>query len=247
MRSVSNSIIERKYFEQFRTHFPLPQGDVEYTDKPDVVLKGDRRVGIEIAHVHLTDGKDPASEQVQMERRKVVLKLAQQQFLATGGRRIELTFSFDPSHPIADAKAVAKELATAAVGIADGPAGEVPRAMYAELPQIAFVYHNPREYPDAKWRVAQSYTTPYLAVGRVIELIESKHGKIADYKPCDAFWLLLIVDFFDRAQDQDIRWPETAMPVSSKFERIIIYKPQFGEWTEVPIIVEGKAHDRRRI
>ena len=239
MRSVSNSIIERKYFEQFRTHFPLPRGDVEYTDKPDVVLKGDRRVGIEIARVHLTDGKDPASEQVQMERRRSVLKLAQQQFLAAGGRRIELTFSFDPSHPIADAKQVARKLAAAAVGIADGPAGEVRRAMYAELPQIAFVYHNPREYHDAKWRVAQTYSTPYLAVGRVIELIESKHGKITDYKPCDAFWLLLIVDFFDSAQDQDIRWPETSAPVSSKFERIIIYKPPFGEWTEVPINHDG--------
>lgn len=235
MRSVSNSTIERKYFEQFRTHFPLPLGDVEYTDKPDVVLEGNRRVGIEIARVHLTDGKDPASEQVQMKRRKLVLQLAQQQFLAAGGRRIELTFSFDPLHPIADAKQVAKTLAAAAVGIADGPAGEVRRAMYADLPQIACVYNNRREYPDAKWRVAQTYSTPYLAVGRVIELIESKHGKITDYKPCDAFWLLLIVDFFDSAQDQDIRWPETSAPVSSTFERIIIYKPPFGEWTEVPI------------
>jgi hypothetical protein len=78
-----------------------------------------------------------------------------------------------------------------------------------------------------------------LAVGRVIKLIELKHGKITDYKPCDAFGLLLIVDFFDRAQDQDIRWPETSAPVSSKFERIIIYKPQFGEWTEVPIKHDG--------
>lgn len=235
MRSDSNSAIERKYFEQFRTCFPLPRGEVEYIDKPDVVLKGDRRVGIEIARVHLTDGKDPASEQVQMKRRKSVLKLAQQQFLDAGGRRIELTFSFDPTHPIADAKQMARKLATAAVGIADGPAGEVLRVLYAELPQIAFVYHNPREYPDARWRIAQGYSTPYLAVGRVIELIKAKHGKITDYKPCDAYWLLLIVDFFDRAQDQDIRWPEMSAPVSSKFERIIIYKPQFGEWTEVPI------------
>ena len=235
MRSISNSIIERNCFEQFRTHFPLPSGEVEYTDKPDVLLHGDRRVGIEIARVHLTDGRNLASEQVQTGRRKLVLKLAQQHFLAAGGRRIELTFSFDPSHPIADAKAMAKALATAAVGFADGPEGEVRRAMYAELPQIAFVYHNPREYHDAKWRVAQTYTTPYLAVERVIELVASKHSKMADYHLCDAFWLLLIVDFFDRAQDQDIRWPEAAMPVSSKFERIIVYKPQFGEWTEVPI------------
>lgn len=65
--------------------------------------------------------------------------------------------------------------------------------------------------------------------------IAEKHNKLPAYKQCDAFWLLLVVDFIDRAQDQDIRWPDPAIEFSSPFERIIVYKPQFAEWTDVPI------------
>jgi hypothetical protein len=63
----------------------------------------------------------------------------------------------------------------------------------------------------------------------------AKHDKLHAYEPCDAFWLLLVIDFIDRAQDPDIQWPDPDFRISSPFERIILYKPQFAEWTEVPI------------
>ena len=239
MGSITNASIEQHYFEQFREHFPLPRGEVQYTDKPDVLLHGDKRIGIEIARLFLVDGKDPASEQVQSGRRNQVLDLAQQKYLSGGGRRIELTVAFDGRHPINDSKAIAKSLATLATRIASGPAGEVGRDLFASIPELEFVYHNPREYPDAKWRTAQVYTTPLLAVERLSELVTAKHAKIGDYTPCDALWMLVIVDMADSAQDQDIRWPEATEPVLSQFERIIIYKPQCAEWTEAPIKRDG--------
>ena len=57
--------IERHYFEQFRQHFPVPDGRVIYADKPDVRLLGDSTIGIEIVRLYLTDGGNPVSEQRQ--------------------------------------------------------------------------------------------------------------------------------------------------------------------------------------
>jgi hypothetical protein len=74
MSRASNQAIKRYYFEQFRTHFPLPTGSVEYTDKPDVIVHGARKLGIEIANLYLVDGGDPSSEQAQRRVRERVLQ-----------------------------------------------------------------------------------------------------------------------------------------------------------------------------
>jgi hypothetical protein len=235
MSRASNQAIERYYFEQFRAHFPLPTGSVEYTDKPDVIVHGARKLGIEIANLYLVDGGDPSSEQAQRHVREGVLQEAQAQYLAAGGRKIELTISFDPTHPIMGAKALASALATAAKSIERSPAGQVSRTLFADMPEVWFIYHNPVEYPDAVWRAPQVYTVPNLSLSRVAAVAAAKHDKLHAYEPCDAFWLLLVIDFIDRAQDQDIQWPDPDFRISSPFESIILYKPQFAEWTEVPI------------
>jgi hypothetical protein len=47
---------ERNYFEMFRRDFPLPKGKIEYGDRPDVILRGDRTIGIEITNFYLKPG-----------------------------------------------------------------------------------------------------------------------------------------------------------------------------------------------
>lgn len=66
------------------------------------------------------------------------------------------------------------------------------------------------------------------------EIIREKEGKLREYQPCDAYWLLIIMDFFDNAQDQEI--PKDALKdVSSQvFEKIILYKTCFGSVVETP-------------
>jgi len=235
MSRASNQFIERYYFEQFRAHFPLPPGKVEYTDKPDIIIHGVRRVGVEIANLYLVDGADPSSEQAQRRFREDVLKQAQALFLTAGGKKIELTITFDPTHPISDTKVVASTLAVAAASIERLSGGRVDRNFFNHIPEVGFIYHNPIEYSDAIWRASQTYTVPVLSLSRVAAIVDAKHQRLPAYKKCDAFWLLLIVDFLDPAQDQDIRWPDPDFSFSSKFEKIIVYKPLFAEWTEVPI------------
>ncbi len=234
MSGASNSTIERYYFEAFRAHYALPDGEVEYMDRPDVIIHGVRRLGVEIANLYLVDGKDLAAEQIQCRLRQTVLEHAQAQYVSAGGRNIELTFSFNARHPISDTRGVASALAGIAPSIATMRAGSVSPHAFSRIPEVAFIYHNDIEYPDAKWRVAQTYTVPSLAVDRLLAVVDAKNGKLAGYAPCDAYWLLLIVDFADRAQDQDISWPMGADPVLSPFEKIIVYKPQFAAWCEVP-------------
>ena len=180
-------------------------------------------------------GGDPSSEQAQRRFREWVLQEAQAQHLAAGGRKIELTICFDLKHPITDARALTSALATAAQSIERPPAGLVSRTLYADMPEVRFIYHNPVEYPDAVLHPSPVYTVPSLSLSRVAAVAAAKHDKLHAYEACDAFWLLLVVDFLDRAQDQDIQWPDPDFRFSSPFERIILYKPQFAEWTEVPI------------
>ena len=233
----SNGNIERHYFEQFRSQFPLPPCEVKYGDKPDVLLEGDARIGIEITRLYLVDGADPRSEQRQSELRREALDRAQKIYLAGGGRLIELHVSFDPTRPITDARAVAEALATAATRISTGFSGEVRPHLFSMIPEVTFIYCNAKQYNDARWHAAQVYTTPALAVHRLVEIVKAKEAKVGGYDPCDAIWLLVIVDMAVRGQDQDIEWPAAADSLRSKFDRILIYRPQFGDWTEVPLIV----------
>jgi len=78
-----------------------------------VIVHGHRALGIEIANLYLSDGANHGSEQVQRCRRDPVLRLAQDEYLAAGGKKIELTFMFDPSHPISNTKPLATAFVSA--------------------------------------------------------------------------------------------------------------------------------------
>ncbi|QBR04223.1 hypothetical protein [Paraburkholderia pallida] len=229
MPRPTNSEIEQYYFDLFRSHYALPAGRIEYADKPDVILHGERRLGIEIANLYLADGSDPASEQVQRRRREQVLERAQSLHLASGGRRIELSAAFDPGVPILEIDPLARKLAEIAMRV-QGSSGQVDSLTFDHVPELTFLYHSGKEYAGARWRSVQSYAVPFVSVERVRQLVVEKTAKVADYdKGCQAFWLLLVVDFMDPAQDQFIEWPDGVALAKSPFERILIYKPQFGQ------------------
>jgi hypothetical protein len=235
MNRPSNREIEQYYFKQFRGHFPLPEGEVEHGDKPDVVIHGERVLGIEIANLYLTDGGDPTSEQVQRKRREDVVCKAQTQHSLAGGKKIELTVSFDPARPITDVNSVASALAAVAQSIQNLPAGPLSWQQFAQIPQLNFVYYNPIEYPDARWRVSQVFSGVDLSVDRVAQLVNTKEKRLAEYSKCAAYWLLLVVDFMDSAQDQELVWPSEVAPLKTTYERVIIYKPQFAQWIQAPV------------
>jgi hypothetical protein len=234
MPRPTNREIEQYYFDLFRSHYALPAGRIEYTDKPDVIVHGEPRLGIEIANLYIADGSDLASEQVQRRRREQVMARAQLLHLASGGRRIELSAAFNPSLPIREIEPLARQLAEIAMRV-QCSSGRIDSLTFDHVPELTWLYHNGKEYDTAKWLCMQTYATSFVSVERVRQLVADKAVKAADYnKDCEAHWLLLVVDFMDPAQDVFVEWPDGVVLTKSPFERVLIYKPQFGQVVEVP-------------
>jgi hypothetical protein len=232
MPKMSNQEIEQYYFEMFRNHYSLPDGVVEYGDKPDVILRGKRKVGIEITNFFLEAGSIPESEQVQRRVRQAAVAKAQHLYQTRNGGKFELTFGFDRAMPIRDANELARKIADLAVSVQSASTGQLGRDVFQHIPELSFAYLNATEYGDARWQLAQTYDGTVLSLDGLKEIIRAKEAKSQDYRPCDAYWLLVVVDFIDRAQDQEIRVDGIDTITSKVFEKIIVYKTFFGHVVE---------------
>ncbi len=230
MSRPSKREIECYYFEQFRRDYELPAGRIKYADKPDVRIIGQKTVGIELARLYLIDGKNPVSEQVQRQRREDVLLRAQELYRRKGLPMIELNVDFDPCDPIEDVDEMAAEVTR----LAEGMAGRVGRSVRAPCRGIRFAHHNGAEYSDAKWHVLQFYETPQLDERRLEQVVEDKGSKAVGYDKCDTYWLLLVIDLMDRAQDQEISFSPSFRLTRNPYSRVLLYWPQFGQVWEVP-------------
>ena len=234
MSRRSTQEIERHYFSAFMHHASLQPTDVQYADRPDVhiTLEG-RRVGVEITRLFLTDGAYEWSEQVQAPRRRRVLTLAQKMFLAEGGPSIEVHVDFNPLCPLKDLEKSAADLVELVTSL-QSETRKVVGPGHQSVTPFRYIYQNGIHYPDAKWRGAQVYSTPMLDTERLQEVVSDKAAKSRRYSPCDAYWLLVVVDFVDRAQDQEVVVPSGFRLASSPFERVVVYKPQFAQILDVP-------------
>jgi hypothetical protein len=230
----TNRDIERHYFEQFSNAYRLPDGAWEYADKPDVLLRGERKISIEITRFYLQPGGSPDSEQRQRPLREGVVSDAHKLHHSAGGKKFELTVSFRPDHPVTSArrKSLPKELAALAATLSAAGSGPLNADLFEEMPEVSYIYLNSREYEDAKWSVGQVYSVDLMSAAGLGAIVKEKESKAAQYVPCDAYWLLIIVDWRDNAQDQEIS-VEGAKIASNIFERIIVYKPGFEDLVEV--------------
>jgi len=101
------------------------------------------------------------------------------------------------------------------------------------MPEIESIWLNSEERPDATWiRPGQVYSYEEMSATRLQAIVAEKESKASNYASCDAYWLLIVVDWADSAQDQEIT--TTGLKLSSGvFEKIIIYKPGFEEIVEL--------------
>jgi hypothetical protein len=83
-----------------------------------------------------------------------------------------------------------------------------------------------------KWKLGQAHSFGLMSPARLAEIIRRKDAKARHYSSCDEYWLLVVVDFMDTAQEQEIRVDGLALE-SGVFERVIIYKPHFEHIVEV--------------
>lgn len=235
MVKKTNADIEKHYFEQFRLDYKLPSGRIDYADKPDVLLIGEKTVGIEITRFHRQSGKDIDSEQRQGPLRKGLVSDAQKLYLEGGGRKIELTFNFDTKHPITGdrSKTLPRELADLTSKIESQASGQVERDLFQPtMPELSSIYLNATEYANPLWRITQLHKVELMSGAALEEIVRDKETKSGQYVKCDTYWLLVVVDWADPAQEQEIR--VDGVKISSRiFEKIIVYKPKFEHIVEV--------------
>ena len=258
--------IERYYFENFRKAYALPAGQLTYADKPDVIIDGAQRIGIEITNFYVAEGRSAASEQVQSGLREKAVKGGHRFYKGSGGKNISLTFSFNESCPIQDTSSLAGRLSAFAHKIDDGENGSISRSLFRDILELDFAYLYARElqysaepdpeFPNGKpdlsegyanwaryrnrrearaeqngvylplqtpgtWKVGQGHDFGLMSTERLTEIIRNKEAKAQQYIPCQKYWLLIVVDAADPAQEQEIRVDGLAV-TSNVFEKILI-------------------------
>lgn len=232
MSKLSNQDIEKYYFEMFRKDYSLPSGNIIYGDSPDVIIDGERKLGIEIANFYHKSGTLPESEQIQSRWREKVVSKAQHLYQKQNGRKFEISFGFDKSCPILSQKALVDQLINLATQIQNFQTGQIGRNHFKHIPELSFVYLNNQEYEDTKWRIVQVHDMPILAMERLVDIVRDKEQRSKKYEKCDAYWLLVVVDFMNPAQDQEIQVEDFKKVEPEAFEKVIVYKTLFGHVLE---------------
>jgi hypothetical protein len=230
---ASNDKIERHYFEQFQKYYSLPDGCVTYGDKPDIIVRGANKIGIEITNIHVQPETLPESEQRQIPLRRAIVVEAQRIYLADGGKPIKLTFSFDKENYIRSdrKKALTADLAMFARSCESQSDGEVNRILFRDLmPELRSIYLSTKKCAETNWLIIQDHALGPMSKVNLERIVREKERKAAGYELCDAYWLLLIVDGINSAQDQEIRIDDPHV-TSNVFEKIIVFHT-FGHIVE---------------
>jgi hypothetical protein len=142
-----------------------------------------------------------------------------------------LTVEFESSCPItlARKRTLSQELAAFAAIVDSGPSGAFYPNSFPEMPEIKSIWLSSKDWDSPTWvRPGQVFSYEEMSAEGLKEIIVEKELKAAKYAPCDAYWLLVIVDWKDAAQDQEITTSCLKIP-SNVFEKIVIYKPGFEE------------------
>lgn len=232
MSIVSNQDIEKYYFEMFRKDYPVPSGTIIYRDSPDIIVDGERRIGIEITNFFHQCGSLLESEQVQSRWRDKVILEAQSLYQTQSGRRFEISFGFDQSNPIRDMKTLIDKIVELVTQIQNSKTGQVRRDHFKHIPELSFVYLNNKEYEHTRWRLVQVHDVPVMDLKRLVSIVKDKEKRSKRYEKCDVYWLLVVVDFVNPAQDQEIRIDNFKKIETEVFERVIVYKTLFGHVLE---------------
>lgn len=226
MPSKSNQEIEHWYFELFSRSYQLPKGVVSYGDKPDVIIEGERKIGMEVTTFYPQSGEHRESEQRQIKLREDILDKAQQRYLEKGGKYLWLVFDFNKEHPIQNKEKFITRIVDLVQKIEDYPTGEIIKDNFIDIPEIRFLSINQEFNNDHTWVLLYSGSVPMMSTSRLVQIVREKEHKLKQYRKCDAYWLLVVIDFVNPAMDQEIKIDSKKIK-SDIFENVILYKTGF--------------------
>jgi len=229
-KKLTNKEIEKYYFEKFCNEKLLPSGEISHQDKPDFVLKlgGVRKIGIEMTCFYLEDGKLSVSEQRQRKLRERIIAEAQQEYQKRNNKKVELSITFNELSNVCRKKLVRELVLLVERLIKENKTKVIRRHEFEKIPEIFFMYLNQKEYKDAKWNAGKVYDGRVMSRDQLIKIIRRKEEASKKYEKCESYWLLVTVDPFDRAQDQEIQIDNFEKIESNIFEKIFVYNTSLG-------------------
>lgn len=238
--------LETYYFEQFLRHFALPAGDVNYgglhDDKPDLTVTATDSdkilLGVEQTRLFVESGETTSSEQVQAKWRNEILKKAEAEYKRSTTGNLRLSISFNKEHPIQSIKEVVAKLVALSNEIKTSESGQLSSERISFIPEIDFIYA--QWNVDAPWQVTQVHSAQLTSHERLQNILNEKDRQAAGYRICSELWLLVIIDFFDSAQDQDIDDNLTYLR-SKNFAKLILFKTVLNEFKEIPCSSRDRA------
>jgi hypothetical protein len=214
---------ERLLFNHFASLVEIPAGQLdEGGESPDFVIHGDVTLGIEVTELHVKDGE--LSWQRQAPRRAEALRRAGAQYVAAGGPAFDFNFDFNPLPAAISIDEIARQALTAATASANGASGEMSWDLLESTPLVRWLYRPALTYAEPRWNDMPCHAVPFLDPVNVQRVVNAKGQKLASYRKCDLQWLVIGVDFWNPAQDQELTWPADEGLNLCGFDRVFIVK-----------------------
>jgi hypothetical protein len=98
------------------------------------------------------------------------------------------------------------------------------------------MYRSPEEYDDPRWEDLAVHSVPRFDPDRLQDVVAGKAKKLQGYRRCDEQWLLVVIDFWDAGQDQQLDWPPSAILRRHGFDRVFVFKTGHAAWIEPPSV-----------
>lgn len=225
--------LEKYYFDKFMLLYEIPDGKIIHSDCPDVIIAGKQKIGIEITHHYIKPGKDKRCEQRQKDIRKNILKSSQKKYLSSEEPNIALSVAFNGKLEAKNNEMIANKIAKLAININKYTEGVIEANLYEHIPEIEFVHYAKTNILDLKWDTVQSYDLLEISKERLQNIIDEKNEKCEKYEICDSYWLLIVMDYFDPAQYQNLNILDDFSSNESCFTKIIILVPELNQIIEV--------------
>lgn len=237
MTKKRQKIFESHYLYAFKKHFSeFPSGEILAGEEPDFVVddpNSGRSCGIEVANFYISDGSDFKSEQRQKAARVRLLRKIEKDYSTVASQPYVFYIDFDPRMPILDDLNRHKEIVHAIRNLVSSKTKVSLYRPFVQFPEIRHIYAELKSGSVSEWNLNQVYEVPLVDWSRVSTIIEGKSNKVKSYQPCDRYWLLLVIESWDPAQDQVFPNNVSQNLVISPFERVFIYKTVTNEVVEL--------------
>jgi len=232
MKYKSNYEMEEYYFNSFKEIFQIPEGVPVHRDKPDFIIDGKYKIGIELTNYYIKDGDDLSSEQHKRCLRDRVVNNAHKKYLQEDRKSIEVSFSFSDDLEITNPKTLTSNLLELGRRLEMYGTGSVNKDVFRFIPELHHVYVNQAVYNNPKWNVQQVYQGNNICIKKLGNILREKEEKLIEYIDCDEYWLLIVVNFMDMAQDQEIMTGNLKLK-SDMFRKVILYRTVLNNIVEL--------------